>query len=91
MLLFKYSFLYDIGRKAESSQLFHAILRGLCLVLAVLHRNQAHVHVAKVLAFHAELKLAEGFDERHSFDVSDRATELYSFILIFNSNFFYFD
>ena len=67
---------HNVWTYAEASELFDAVLRGLGLVFAVLHRYQAHMDAAKVLAFHAELELAKGLNERHALDVADGSAEL---------------
>ncbi len=63
---------------AQSSQLSDRGLRRLCFVLSRSFglRHQRDVDRAKVFTTHTELELAKGFDERHSLDVTDRASQL---------------
>jgi hypothetical protein len=67
---------YNIRRDAQSAQLLDTILRGLGLVLTILHRYQTHMHIGKVLSLDSELKLPECLYERHTLNVTNRAAQL---------------
>ena len=68
----------DVGLDADRAQLLHRVLRRLGLYLAgtrdVGHQRQ--VHVQHVVAPELDAELANGFQERQRFDVTDRTTDL---------------
>src|SRR5574341_1193317 len=67
----------DVRLDTEAGQLLHAVLRRLRLHLAggADERHQRQVNVQNVLAAAVPAELANGFEERQAFDVTDRAAD----------------